>query len=139
MQSISDLELPHLAMDAPRFAEHAAEHFAVARERHPGLAKCVFGYVVHDYDAIKALMWMDDKMHIAQDRVIDAMGARGTPWGRFQEENIFALSGAPHKRIRALVAPAFTPRQANLHRGLMRKVIAELLDEWVPKKAFDFE
>lgn len=139
MPSISELELPHLAMDAPRFAENAAAHFAVARAEHSWLAKCVFGYVVHDYDAIKELMWMDDKMHIAQDRVIDVMGARGTPWGRFQEENIFSLSGAAHKRIRDLVAPAFTPRQANLHRGLMRKVIAELLDEWAPKRAFDFE
>jgi cytochrome P450 len=139
MPAIADLELPHLPMDEPGFGSNFAPHFARARAQHPWLAKCVHGYVVHDYTAIKDLMAMDDKMHIAQDRVIDAMDARGTPWGRFQEENIFALSGPAHRRLRDVVAPAFTPRQANLHRGLMRKVISELLDEWAPKAAFDFE
>ncbi|HEX8058153.1 MAG TPA: cytochrome P450, partial [Novosphingobium sp.] len=38
-----------------------------------------------------------------------------------------------------VLAPAFTPRRANLHRPLMREVIARLLDEWAPKAAFDFE
>jgi cytochrome P450 len=33
----------------------------------------------------------------------------------------------------------FTPRQALRHRPLMRKVITELLREWVPKRRFDFE
>jgi cytochrome P450 len=139
MIPISDLKLPHLAMDEPGFGADPAVHFAQAREQHPWLATCAFGYVVHDYTAIRDLMWMDDKMHIAQQRLIDLMGARNTPWGRFQEENIFALSGAAHKRVRDIVAPAFTPRQANLNRGLMRKVISELLDRWAPKGAFDFE
>jgi cytochrome P450 len=67
------------------------------------------------------------------------MGARGTPWGRFQEAHILARSGPEHKRLRDILAPAFTPRQANLHRPLMREVIAGLLDEWAPKGAFDFE
>jgi len=38
-----------------------------------------------------------------------------------------------------VLAPAFTPQQANRHRPLMRKVIGELLDQWVPKGEFDFE
>jgi cytochrome P450 len=139
MDSLADLKLPHLAMDEPGFGADPAAHFASAREQHPWLAKCAFGYVVHDYSAIKDLMWMDDKMHIAQERLIDLMDAHNTPWGRFQAENIFALSGDAHKRIRDTVAPAFTPRQANLNRGLMRRVIAELLDEWVPRRTFDFE
>lgn len=136
---LAELKLPHLAMDEPGFGADPAAHFARAREQHPWLAKCAFGYVVHDYHAIKDLMWMDDKMHIAQERLIEMMEAKGTPWGRFQANNIFALSGEAHSRIRRIVAPAFTPRQANLNRGLMRKVISDLLDEWVPKRAFDFE
>ena len=43
------------------------------------------------------------------------------------------------KRLRDILAPAFTPRQANRHRELMRQTISDLLDEWLPKGAFDFE
>lgn len=46
--------------------------------------------------------------------------------------------GVEHARIRKSVAPAFTPRAANTLRPLIRHVIAEQLDQWVPKGAFDF-
>src|SRR5262249_12645395 len=71
--------------------------------------------------------------------VVEIMDAEGTPWGRFQHESLLAQTGESHKRIRSVLAPAFTPQQANKHRPLMQKVIAELLDEWVPKGEFDFE
>jgi cytochrome P450 len=67
------------------------------------------------------------------------MGARGTSWGRFQLESLLAQTGESHQRIRKVLAPAFTPQQANRHRGLMQQTIARLLDEWAPKGAFDFE
>src|SRR6185436_12973008 len=78
-------------------------------------------------------------MRMPYDLIVDAMGARGTAWGRFQEGHMLGKSGAAHKRLRDMLAPAFTPRRANLHRPLMREVIAPLLDEWAPKGAFDFE
>jgi cytochrome P450 len=52
---------------------------------------------------------------------------------------MLAITGEQHHRLRSILAPAFTPRQANRSRGLMRDVITELLDEWAPKRAFDFE
>jgi cytochrome P450 len=44
-----------------------------------------------------------------------------------------------HKRMRDVLVPKFTPRQANANRELMRRVISQLLDEWAPKGSFDFE
>jgi cytochrome P450 len=38
-----------------------------------------------------------------------------------------------------VLAPMFTPRAANQHRGLMREVLSRLLDEWAPRAQFDFE
>jgi cytochrome P450 len=78
-------------------------------------------------------------MRTSFDHTVDLMGARGTAWARFQEAHILSRAGPEHKRLRDILAPAFTPRKANLHRPLMREVISLLLDEWAPKGAFDFE
>ncbi|MEZ5737474.1 MAG: cytochrome P450 [Novosphingobium sp.] len=139
MQTITDMSLPYLPMEEPGFAENPWPDLKAVREQHPWLARCAFGYVVHQYDAMRDLLYLDRNLVGAYEDVVDAMEARGTPWGRFQMESLLASTGEDHKRIRAVLAPAFTPQQASRHRPLMRKVIAELLDEWVPKGAFDFE
>jgi cytochrome P450 len=139
MQSAAELDLPHLAMEDPAFADDPFSRFAAARERHPWLAKAAFGYVVTDYEAIKDLLSMDDRFRTAHEGVVALMQAEGSAWGRFQREQILALSGDAHKRIRDVLAPMFTPRAANEHRQLMRQVVSDLLDEWAPKGAFDFE
>jgi cytochrome P450 len=139
MQTITELTLPYLPMDEASFAENPFPHFAKAREAHPWLATCPFGFVVHQYDAMRDLLSMDRNMRGAYESVVEIMGAHGTPWGRFQLESLLAQTGESHQRIRRVLAPAFTPQQANRHRALMKKVIARQLDEWVPKGAFDFE
>ena len=139
MQAISALDLPDLAMVEPSFGENPFPHFTAARQQHPWLAGSSLGYVVTNYHAVRDLMAMEGSMRMPYDQMVDLMGARGTAWGRFQEAHILSRSGAEHKRLRDLLAPAFTPRRANLHRPLMRDVISQLLDEWAPKGAFDFE
>jgi cytochrome P450 len=139
MQAISDLALPHLAMEEPWFASDPAPQFAAARAVHPWLAGSSLGYVVTNYTAVRELLAMEGIMRTSFDHTVDLMGARGTAWGRFQEAHILSRAGSDHKRLRDILAPAFTPRRANLHRPLMREVIAALLDEWGPKGAFDFE
>jgi cytochrome P450 len=139
MQAIGDLKLPSLPMEDAEFAANPWPYLAAAREQHPWLASCAFGYVVHQYGAMRELLRLDHSMTGAYDNVVDIMQARGTPWGRFQQESLLAQRGDSHKRIRSAIAPAFTQQQANQHRPLMRKVIADLLDQWAPKGAFDFE
>ena len=139
MPLITELTLPELAIEDPTFGEDPFSKFSAARTQHPWLARCAYGYVVTAYAAIRDLLLMDDKMRGPYDKVFDLMNARGSRWARFQEESLLAIWGEPHKRIRDVLAPMFTPRAANLRRGLMREVITGLLDEWVPKGAFDFE
>lgn len=138
MLNLAELDLTHLSVDEPDFAVNPVPEFARARARHEWLAKCPYGYIVHEYKAIRDLLGGGWKMHIAFENAIEVMGAKDTPWGDFQERNIFALSGEAHKQLRDTVAHAFTPRRANESRDLMRDVISRLLDEWVPKGAFDF-
>jgi cytochrome P450 len=139
MQTIAQLTLHHLPMADPAFSADPWPELAKARETHPWLATCDFGHVVHSYDAMRDLLWLDHSLVGAYHDVVEIMDAEGTPWGRFQHESLLAQTGEAHRRIRSVLAPAFTPQQANKHRPLMRKVIAELLDEWAPKGAFDFE
>jgi len=139
MQNLNQLDLPSLPMEDPAFSENPLPQFAAARERHPWLATCAFGHVITQYDAMRDLLWLDHSLTGAYDNVVEAMRARGTKWGRFQQESLLAQKGESHARIRKVLAPAFTPQQANRHRPLMRETIAGLLDEWVPKGAFDFE
>ncbi len=139
MQKAAELKLPFLAIEDPDFATDPAGRFAAARQQHPWLAKTTHGYIATEYFAIRDLLGMDDRMRVPYEAVVKGMNASGSHWERFQLESVIALDGEDHKRIRDVVAPAFTPRAANKHRDLMRQVIAQVLDEWAPKGAFDFE
>jgi cytochrome P450 len=138
MQSIADLVLPHLPIEDPRFACDPTPYLTDARRAHPWLASCSFGYVVHQYQAIKDLLYMDDKLRIATRAVVDTMDATDTAWGQFMLQMMIAKTGEEHVRLRRNVAPAFSPAAVKRHRELMRRTVSRLLDEWAPKGAFDF-
>ncbi|MGB8366638.1 MAG: cytochrome P450 [Rhizomicrobium sp.] len=138
MQVAHELDLAQLSIEEAEFAKDPMPYVEAARRRHPWLAKCGFGYVVHEYQAMKDLLSMDDKLTIATRTVVETMGATGTPWGRFMTEMMIAKTGEEHTRLRGSVAEAFTPRAVNGHRARMRSVVSRLLGEWAPKGAFDF-
>jgi cytochrome P450 len=139
MQRGADLELPYLTMDEDSFAENPFPHFARARAEHPWLARWTLGYVVTDYMAMRDLFAKEGQMRMMYDSIVEIMQAKGTRWGNFQERHMLSMMGEQHKRIRDVLAPAFTPREANRNRGLMQEVIAGLLDQWTPGGSFDFE
>ena len=139
MIGIDTLDLPFIPVDDPEFAADPFSRFAAARDEHPWLAKCAFAYIPTDYAAIREIMAHDDQMRVGFGDAVDLLGAADTPWGRFVKNTILNEGGETHKRLRAAVAPVFTPRQANANRALMREVMADLLDKWLPKGEFDFE
>jgi cytochrome P450 len=139
MRPVTELPLPHLAIEDPEFAKDPFSRFDAARGQHPWLAKTAFGYIVTEYAAIRDLLGMDAQMRPAHEVIMAVMKAEGSRWERFQLESLMAVTGDTHSRIRGVVAPMFTPRAANMHRDLMRQTISGLLDDWAPKGAFDFE
>lgn len=140
MKNITEFELPHLALESPELAADPFPHFTAAREQHPWLATCAFGYAVTGYEATKELLWLDDKMRTAMDTIPKMLGAaEDSAWVRLAAEALIANSGDVHKRLRDVLTPLFTPKQANLNRYLMQERMNELLDEWLPKGSFDFE
>jgi cytochrome P450 len=138
MQSANDLDLPYLATDSEEIAADPLRFVEAARRQHPWLARCHMGLAVTEYQAMKDVLYRDDKLKMPNEQIVQLMGAEGTGWGRFTNEIMLSRSDAEHARMRGSVAEAFTPRAINRLRPLMRGVVADLLDEWAPKGAFDF-
>ena len=139
MQLLTEMPLPLLPIEQPDFAIDPMPYVEVARRQHPWLARSnVGGYVIHGYQAVKDILYMDEKLRPYFDGVAEFYGADKTPWGRFMSEMMIARHGPDHRRLRASVQLAFMPRNINRYRGLMRQVISELLDGWAPKGKFDF-
>jgi cytochrome P450 len=138
MTFASDLSLPTLPVDSMAFSANPYPQVEAARQAHPWLARIPAGYIVHNYQAVADLLGDDDNLLPGFGPVVDFYDVHGTMWARFWDEMLLSISGEKHKRLRASVAHAFTPRHANQVRPLMRQVITELLDEWAPKGEFDF-
>jgi cytochrome P450 len=138
MQLASDLDLPDLPIEGTEFSADPMRFLEPARKKHPWLARFSKGYVVHGLEACRELLYRDDKMGPHFSGLVEYYGAEETDWARFMRDQVATISGPRHDRLRASVAQAFTPRHANSTRPLMRQVIGALLDEWVPKGAFDF-
>lgn len=139
MPILNELDLPHLDVESPEFAADPVRHFRAAKQQHPWIAASELGYWVHDYAAIRELLGRDDQLRPAYDGIVEMLGAHGTPWGRFTEEQLISLPSDEHRRLRDTFGAKFTPRNASQLRPMMKETIAELLDEWAPKGAFDFE
>jgi len=137
---LAELDVYHLPWNTPEMAADPYPQIEAAREKHPWLAKADEGYVVIGYQAIRDLMEMDmqDRMRPSFDGIIEILGAKDTPWGRFTSEQMLAMPAADHRVLRDAFAAKFTPRYANEIRPLMREIMSHLLDEWLPKGKFDF-
>jgi cytochrome P450 len=139
MPTVAELTLPDLPINEPGFEVDPQPRFAAARAVHPWLARSPVGYVVTDYFAARDMLGMDAELRTAGEGVVALMKAEGSRWGRWEQEFIMAQNGAAHARLRAVLAPMFTPRAANRHRALMRQVVGDLLDDWAPRGRIDFE
>jgi cytochrome P450 len=138
-QRLDELDLYHLAWNEPSFAADPYSQIEAARAKHPWLAKCDEGYVIFEYQAIRDLLVQDDKFRPSFDGIVEIMGAKGTPWGRFTAEQMIAMPAKEHSLMRTTFATKFTPRYANQLRPIMRETMERLLAEWAPRERIDFE
>jgi cytochrome P450 len=138
VQIIDELVLYRLPVGDEAFWTNPFPDIEAARHRHPWLATTDFGYFVHGYQAIKDITYMDERLRPNFDELVKFYGVEGTPWAKFQTEQLINHTDEKHRRIRKSVGDAFTPRNVNKHIGLIRRNAANLLDEWVPQGRFDF-
>src|SRR5262249_14046154 len=125
LPSAGDLDLPFFDYNAPgRVGERYPQRLAEVR-RQGWLARSPLALVVLDQESGEFFLRARDTAFPGRE-IADLFGVTG---GRLREQidaNILNQTGERHRRLRALVGPAFTPRAAARWRPAMREFAQRL-------------
>jgi cytochrome P450 len=131
MNLVSELDLPAFDYSAADFsADRYHQQLAEIRQR-GWLARSPLAYIVLDHDAGEFFL-RSRKTAFPGRQIAEFFGVTGGPLAEHIDANILNLSGDQHRRLRALVGPALTPRAADRWRPVMRGFLDEL---WAPVAA----
>jgi cytochrome P450 len=134
---VGDLDLAEFDIsDAGLAGDAYHERLAAARE-HGWLVKSPISYVVLDREAGEFFLRARQTAFPGRE-IAELFGITG---GRLAEQidaNILNLTGDRHRRLRALVVPAFTPRAAAKWRPAMREIAASLWSELEDSRECEF-
>ena len=124
--SIFDVELPYIEyLDSPH-PDVAHRIIAPARDRAP-VAMGPYGPEVLRYDQVRSLL-RDSRFAVPPGLGLIVQGITcGPVWDKVTRL-LISIDGDQHRRLRRLVAPAFTPRAAERLRAACVEVISELVD-----------
>jgi cytochrome P450 len=125
MNLVSDLDLPAFDYAAPDFSADRY-HAQLAGIRQRGwLATSPLAYIVLDHDAGEFFL-RSRKTAFPGRQIAEFFGVTSGPLAEHIDANILNLGGEQHRRLRALVGPALTPRAADRWRPAMRGFLADL-------------
>ena len=125
MNLVSELDLPAFDYTAPDFsADRYHQQLAETRQR-GWLAKSPLAYIVLDHDAGEFFL-RSRKTAFPGRQIAEFFGVTSGPLAEHINANILNLSGEQHRRLRALVGPALTPRAADRWRPVMRGFLESL-------------
>jgi cytochrome P450 len=132
MNLVSELDLPAFDYTAPDFsADRYHQQLAETRQR-GWLAKSPLAYMVLDHDAGEFFL-RSRKTAFPGRQIAEFFGVTTGPLAEHIDANILNLTGEQHRRLRALVGPALTPRAADRWRPVMRGFLENL---WSPAAAY---
>jgi cytochrome P450 len=128
MTKVTELDLPVFDYSAPDLTGEVY-HRRLAEVREKGwLAQGPLSYIVLDREAGEFFL-RSRATAFPGRQIADLFGITA---GRLREQidaNILNQTGDRHRRLRALVGPAFTPRAADRWRPVMRDFLTRLWDE----------
>src|SRR6201995_4663266 len=128
MNLVSELDLPVFDYSAPDFsADRYHQQLAETRQR-GWLAKSPLAYIVLDHDAGEFFL-RSRKTAFPGRQLAEFFGVTSGPLAEHIDANILNLGGEQHRRLRALVGPALTPRAADRWRPVMRGFLLELWEQ----------
>ncbi len=134
---VSELDLPEFDItDADLSGDAYHERLASVREL-GWLVRSPIAFVVLDREAGEFFLRARQTAFPGRE-IAELFGITG---GRLAEQidaNILNLTGERHRRLRALVAPAFTPRSAARWRPVMREIASALWRELADRSECDF-
>ena len=137
MNLMSDLDLPVFDYSAPDFSADRY-HQQLAETRQQGwLARSPLAYIVLDHDSGE--FFLRSRVTAFPGRQIaEFFGVTDGPLADHIDANILNLTGEQHRRLRALIGPAFTPRQADRWRPVMRGFLGDLWSAVAASGGCDF-
>ena len=137
MNLVSELDLPVFDYSAPDFsADRYHQQLAETRQR-GWLAKSPLAYIVLDHDAGEFFL-RSRKTAFPGRQLAEFFGVTSGPLAEHIDANILNLGGEQHRRLRALVGPALTPRAADRWRPVMRGFLRELWEQVAARRKCDF-
>jgi cytochrome P450 len=137
MTTVTELDLPAFDYTAPDFAADRY-HAQLAQVRAQGwLARSPLAYLVLDREAGEFFL-RSRAAAFPGRQIAEFFGITSGPLWDHIDTNILNLTGAQHRRLRALVGPAFTPRAADRWRPVMRDLLAGLWAAVTPATAGEF-
>src|SRR5579859_455300 len=140
MTMVSDLDLTELDLGSAELAGDAY-HLALAKLAADGelswLAKSPLAFIVLDRESGE--FFLRSRATAFPGRQIAGLfGVTAGPLREQIDANILNQQGDQHRRLRALVGPAFTPRAADRWRPVMRDFLAQLWSEIQARQDADF-
>ena len=125
MTTVTELDLPAFDYTAPDFSADRY-HGQLAQVRAQGwLARSPLAYLVLDREAGEFFL-RSRAAAFPGRQIAEFFGITSGPLWDHIDTNILNQTGAQHRRLRALVGPAFTPRAADRWRPVMRELLAGL-------------
>jgi len=125
MSLVSDLNLPVFDYSAPDFSADRYHQQLAETRRQGWLAKSPLAYMVLEHDSGEFFL-RSRATAFPGRQIAEFFGVTSGPLADHIDANILNLTGDQHRRLRALVGPAFTPRQADRWRPVMRGFLDDL-------------
>ena len=137
MNLVSDLDLPAFDYAAPDFSADRFHAQLAGIRQHGWLATSPLAYIVLDHDAGEFFL-RSRKTAFPGRQIAGFFGVTSGPLAEHIDANILNLSGEHHRRLRALVGPALTPRAADRWRPVMRTCLEQLWERGAARRRCDF-
>jgi len=137
MNLVSELDLPTFDYSAPDFSADRYHQQLAETRQHGWLARSPLAYIVLDHDAGEFFL-RSRKTAFPGRQIAGFFGVTGGPLAEHIDANILNLGGDQHRRLRALVGPALTPRAADRWRPVMRGFLENLWAGIAAHRGCDF-
>jgi cytochrome P450 len=127
LPSVNDLDLPFFDYNEPGLVGEVYHQRLAEVRRHGWLARSPLSLVVLDQESGEFFLRARETAFPGRE-IADLFGVTGGRLREMIDANILNQTGERHRRLRALVSPAFTPRAAARWRPVMREFAQRLWD-----------
>jgi cytochrome P450 len=128
MTTVTELDLPVFDYTAPDFSADRYHHQLAEARAQGWLARSPLAYIVLDRESGEFFL-RSRATAFPGRQIAEFFGVTPGPLWDHIDTNILNLTGEQHRRLRALVGPAFTPRAADRWRPVMRGFLQRLWDD----------